>query len=168
MYEIDVDRGVSMRQVVAFDKINPAKFQPDPKYGGLTVYMYLDAPGVYYDVHGRIVPEGLAEMAGFDVKVNAKLRNKREAMNQFEKRLAQELLLEDGDEEVVIAQEGDWKVLALPMERAKIVDITTGEPITAVPMPRADALVLLAHLSGTAQDLEEKASIKTPQPKKGE
>lgn len=156
MPEIDVDRGVSIRQITKFE--NQHKFAPDPKYGGLTVYMYVDEPGIYYDVHGRIVPEGLAQMAGFEIDKLAKLRNKREAMAKFEKRLAQELALETEDDEVVIIQEGDWKVVALPMDRAKIVDIATGEAITAVPMPRSDALVLLAHLTGTAQNLEQSAA----------
>lgn len=153
--EIDVDRGVSIRQITKFE--NQHKFTPDAKYGGLTVYMYKSEPGIYYDVHGRLVPEGLAGMAGFEVEKNAKLRNKRDAMAKFEKRLAQELAIETEDEEVVIVEEGDWKVVALPMERAKIVDKATGEAVTAVPMPRADALVLLAHLTGTAQNLQQSA-----------
>jgi hypothetical protein len=168
MNEIDVDRGVSIRQVTKFE--NQYKFAPDPKYGGLTVYMYVDEPGIYYDVHGRLVPEGLAQLAGFEVDKNAKLRNKREAMAKFEKRLAEELLIETDDEEVVIAAEGDWKVVALPMDRAKIVDISTGEAVTAVPMPRGDALVLLAHLTGTAQNLEQsaaKTAAVNPEEKKG-
>lgn len=148
---IDVDRGVSIRQIVAFDKVNNLKFQPDPKFGGLTVYMYLDTPGVYLDVHERAIPEALAEMAGFDVKTLAKQRHKREALAAFDAKLKAEMEI-DVEEEEILAQMGDWKVIALPLERAKVVDIVTGEAVTAVPMPKADALILLASLVGVAQD----------------
>lgn len=164
---IDVDRGVTIRQVVKFDKVNPSKFNPDPQYGGLTVYMYVDAPGVYYDVHGRVVPEGLAEMAGFEIKALAKQRHKREALEAFNKKLTAEFATEVGDEEEIIAEDGDWKVVALPMQRAKIVDKSSGEAITAVPMPRADALVLLAHLTGTADGIKvSREAAKAVQPDK--
>lgn len=146
-HRIDVDRGVDIRQVVKFE--NQHKFAPDPRYGGLTVYMYMDDPGVYYDVHGNKLPEGIAKMAGFSIDKLAKARKKKEAMAQFEKRIAQELALEQ-DEEIVIREAGDWKILALPMDRAKIVDKDTGEMVTPVPLSRSDADALLNHLVGSA------------------
>lgn len=151
---IDVDRGVSIRQVVKFDTKNPHKYEPDPAYGGLTVYMYKDEPGVYYDVHGKKLPEALAKKAGFDTSLMAKMRKKREAMKDFETQLANALALEV-EEEIILGQKGDWKVVALPMERAKIVDIETGDVVTSVPMPRADALALLDNLVGEDEDIQK-------------
>lgn len=154
---IDLDRGVSIRQVVRFDEGNRHKFEPDEKYGGLTVHMYKDTPGVYFDVHGNPLPDAIAKRAGFPVERLAKSRAKREAMNKFEQRLAEELALE-ADEEIILAQDGNWKVVALPMERAKVVDVETGEPVTAVPMTRADALLFLQELTGTAAEVEAAAN----------
>jgi len=150
---IDVDRGVSIRQVVKFDG---PKFEPDEKYGGLTVYMYKDTPGVYFDVHGNKLPDAIAKRAGYPVERLAKARAKREAMQHFEQRLSQELAME-ADEEVILAEEGGWKVLGLPMGRAKVVDVETGEPVTAVPMLRDDALAFLAELTGTQKEVEAAA-----------
>lgn len=151
---IDVDRGVTIKQVVKFDKVNPNKFIPDPTYGGLTVYMYKDDPGKYYDVHGRPIPEGLAEKAGFDVKQLAKARHRREKLKEFDNQLAAALALEQ-DEEIILKEAGVWKVVALPMDRAKVVDKETGEAITQVPMPRADALALLASLTSTDAEVKK-------------
>lgn len=152
--KIDVDRGVTMRQIVRFDKDNPHKFEADATYGGMIVYMYKDDPGKYYDVHGKPLPEGIAKKAGFPVDRHAKMRKKREAMEAFEQKLRQELAAEM-DEEVILAEAGDWKVVALPMDRAKVVDKETGEAVTAVPMPQADALALLEHLTGTAEQVKK-------------
>lgn len=149
---IDVDRGVSMRQVVRFE--NTHKFLPDERYGGLTVYMYKDEPGKYFDVHGNPVPDAIAKKAGYPVDKLAKARAKKEAMAKFEERLAQELALE-ADEEIIIAEAGDWKVIALPMDRAKVVDKETGAPVTAIAMSRTDALTFLEELVGTDEELKE-------------
>jgi hypothetical protein len=147
--KIDVDRGVAMRQVVRFDDpANPNKFAPDLRYGGLTVYMYKDDPGVYYDVHGKPLPEHIAKSAGFPVDKLARQRKKKEALASLEAKLRQELELADMEEEV-IAEAGGWKVVALPMDRAKVVDADTGDAVTPMPMPRADALALLEGLTAT-------------------
>lgn len=152
MQAIDVDRGVTMRQTVVFDKNNPSKFLPDPRYGGVTVYMYKDEPGIYYDAHGNKVPEGVAKIAGFDTGKLAKLRHKREAMAQFEAKLRKQLELENQDAQVVIAEAGDWQVIEMPLDRAKIVDKTTGALVTAVPMAKGEALLFLATLTETAEE----------------
>lgn len=163
--KIDVDRGVTMRQIVRFDKSNPHKFEADATYGGMIVYMYKDDPGKYYDVHGKPLPEGIAEKAGFPVSRLAKMRKKREAMQAFEQKLRNELAAEM-DEEVVLAEAGDWKVVAMPMDRAKVVDKETGEAVTAVPMPQADALALLKHLTGTSDEVK-KVEVSSAEPAKG-
>lgn len=152
---IDVDRGVSMRQVVKFDKANPSKFMPDPAYGGMYVYMYKDDPGKYYDVHHRLLPEGIAKMAGFDVDTHAKARKFKEADEAFKEEMRKQLGM-DSPSEVILAQSGNWKVVELPMQRAKIVDIETGEAVTPVPMPQSDALALLKNLAGPEEVVQLK------------
>lgn len=155
MNRIDVDRGVTLRQIVKFDDKNPNKYIPDPSYGGMFVYMYKDEPGKYYDVHGRPLPEGIAKRAGFPVEQLAKQRHKREVLKTIEDRLSIELALELGEEVILSGDDGmplenaTWKVLALPMDRAKVVDKETGEAVTAVPMPRPDAIMLFNELTRT-------------------
>lgn len=149
---IDIDRGVSMRQVVKFESQH--KFMPDPKYGGLVVYMYKTEPGKYYDPHGRPVADAIAKLAGFDVERHARMRRRNDAMAEYERALNEELQTEAGDE-VIIAAKGGWKVVALPLERAKIVDEETGALVTAVPMSRKDALVLLDNLAGVKEDMNK-------------
>lgn len=148
---IDIDRGVSMRQVVKFESQH--KFLPDPAYGGLVVYMYKDDPGKYFDAHGRAVADAIAKIAGFDIERHAKMRRRNETMAEFARALDEELRTESGDE-VILASKGGWKVVALPMERAKIVDEDTGALVTAVPMTRDDALLLLDKLAGVKEDID--------------
>lgn len=143
---IDVDRGVTIRQIVKFDEKNRDKFEGDPQFGGLTVIMYKDAPGTYFDVQGRPVPEKIAEKAGFPVAKLAKARKHREKLAELDQMLRLELNLEN-EEEIVMAEAGDYKVIALPMDRAKIVDKETGATVTPVPMPRSDALMLFKSLT---------------------
>lgn len=149
--KIDVDRGVVLQQIVAFDKTNTSKFTPDPKYGGMSVYMYVDEPGIYYDVHGNKLPEAMAKMAGFDVQKHAKLKKRREALADFDKQMAAQLDME-GDEVEIIKEQGDWQVIALAAGRAKVVDKDTGLPVTATPLPRADALALLTMLNAPSAE----------------
>lgn len=162
---IDVDRGVHIKQIVKFDPKNAVKFDPDQMYGGITVYMYVDEPGKYFDVHGRDVAIALAKRAGFDTDRLAKVRNRQLAVRKFESDLAKELALELDEEEVILAEKGSWKVRALPMERAQVIDIETNEPVTPAPMLRADAIRLLDELVG-AEDEQEKNEVKSNGSKK--
>lgn len=157
---IDVDRGVTIRQIVKFDG---PKFEADVSLGGLTVYMYKDEPGIFLDAHGKRVPDALAAKAGYDIVRLGKLRAKRAAIEAFSARMAEELAVEDG-EEVTLAEAGDWKVIALPMDRAKVVDAYTGEAVTAVPMPRGDAIKLLEAL---AEEQDKSAAIDAEAKAKG-
>lgn len=150
---IDVDRGVTMRQIVAFDKANPKRFEPDIKYGGMTVYMYKSEPGVYYDVHGNTIPEGIAKLAGFETDKLSKMRRKRLAVEAFKEQVSRQLNMEEDEETVILQTAGDWQVISLPNKRAKIVDKETGQIITPIPLPEKDALSLLKELADTAADL---------------
>lgn len=160
--QIDVDRGVTIRQIVKFDKVNQAKFEPDMKYGGLTVYMYKDDPGTYYDVHGNKVPDGIAKMAGYPVDKLSKLRRKKEAMAIFEREMAKQLNMEEDEEVVILAEAGDWQVIRVSNGRAKIIDKETGDLITRTLLPEKDALSLLKELTDTDADLKV-ATAATPE-----
>lgn len=160
---IDVDRGVTIRQIVKFK--DQHRFDPDPKYGGLTVVMYKDEPGVYYNVHGQKMPEEFASAAGFDTAKFAKSRRKMEAMKDFERKLSQELAME-ADEEVILAENSEYKVIGLPMDRARIVDRETGMAVTQVPMVKADAIELFNSLSKRSLEDAQAAEI-VMEPAKG-
>lgn len=158
---IDVDRGIVFKQVVKFDAKNKNKFEPDEQYGGLAVYMYIDTPGVYYNVHGKEVPAAMAQKAGYDVTHLGKLRGKQLALAEFDRKLRAELEIELAEDEVVLAEAGEWKIIGLPADRAKVVDKETGEPVTAVPMSRSDAKKLLAELvavNAQVDDVKDQAN----------
>jgi hypothetical protein len=162
---IDVDRGVTIRQIVKFDKTNQHKFEGDIKYGGLTVYMYKDEPGVYYDVHGNKVPEGIAKLAGYPIDKLAKARRRKEALLAFDEQMRQQLAMEPDEESRVLAEDGDWAVMSLPNGRAKIVDKETGASITPITLPEKDALLLLKELTNAATDTKMAANPETPSSK---
>lgn len=159
---IDVDRGVTIRQIVKFDKVNQHKFEPDMKYGGLTVYMYKDDPGIYYDVHGNKIPDGMAKLAGYPVDKLSKARRKKEALQIFEREMAKQLNMEEDEEVRILAEAGDWQVIGLPAGRAKIIDKETGDLITRTLMPEKDALALLKELTDTDADLKVATASATP------
>jgi hypothetical protein len=152
MGAIDLDRGVIIRQIVKFDTKNTHKFEPDEKYGGVVVHMYVDEPGVYYNVHGKKLPDAIAKYAGFDTDKLSKLRNKRLAVLAFEERVRAELEIELDEDEVVLGEAGEWKIIGLPMDRAKVVDKETGEMVTPVPLSRTDAKILLKELVAVNED----------------
>ena len=162
---IDVDRGVTIRQIVKFDKVNTHKFEPDMKYGGLTVYMYKDDPGVYYDVHGNKLPDGVAKLAGYPIDILAKQRRKKEALKAFDEEMKRQLDLEPDEESVVLASDGDWAVMSLPGGRARVVDRETGKSITPLTLPEKDALLLLKELVNAATDTTMAAKSETPSSK---
>lgn len=162
---IDIDRGVTLRQIVTFnDPTNPRKYEPDINYGGMAVYMYKDEPGVYYDAHGKVVPELMAQKAGFPTDKLAKAKRRRDAVAALEAQFRAELEADDQDEAVVLAEAGGYKVIALPMGRAKVVDKDTGDSVTPVPMPVEAAKVLLGELTKT---IEAATVVEAKQQKEG-
>lgn len=162
---IDIDRGVTLRQIVAFnDPSNPRKFEPDINYGGMAVYMYKDEPGVYYDVHGKPVVEAIAKKAGFPTDKLAKAKRRRDAVAALEAQFRAELDADDQEEEVVLAEAGGYKVVSLPMGRAKVVDKDTGDSVTPVPMPVEAAKVLLGELT---KGIEAATVVEAKQQKEG-
>lgn len=149
---IDVDRGVQIRQIVKFDSKNRARYDADLQYGGIFVYMYKDAPGVYYDVHGNTIPKHMAALAGYPVTENAKKLKLAQASAEFRENMRKALEIESEEKKVVLAEAGDWQVLQLPMGHATVVDKATQRPVIAVTMTEADAMVFLQNLTQTEEE----------------
>lgn len=63
--KIDYDRGVEFRRTPS----------------GITVYMYLDSPGVFLNAHGGEVSKELAREAGFDIVRLIRERERRTALD---------------------------------------------------------------------------------------
>lgn len=133
MGAIDLDRGVLIRKV---------------RDANMKIFMYFDTPGVYYNVHGKEVPEAVAVSAGFDVAKYSKQRFKREKMKQFEKEIELQLSLEDeGDAPpAVLAEAGGFKVLDAKLGNVWVVD-AEGEKMNDRPITEAAGMKLLEVLT---------------------
>lgn len=140
MNKIDVNRGVTMRKAVRFDKKNPKKFET--AYGGLEVYMYKDSPGIFYDAHGNEVNEKLAGIAGFPINKLANERKRKERLAAFKDQVDKELALISEDDPIVLAERDGWKIVQAPGGRARIMT-TDGDYITPLPVTQEEAFQLL-------------------------
>lgn len=137
MTEIDVDRGVVSRL---------------HRETGVRVYMYYDAPGYYYDEHSNSLAEAFAEQAGFPIKEHAKERFKREKMKEFMAKVDQSLAeAEEAQDKEVLAEKGNYKVLAMAYGTAIVVD-ENGQRITPLPVAMAQAKGLLDALVPSEPD----------------
>lgn len=104
---IDFDRGVKIRQ--------------DDKTG-IQIYMYKDEPGVYYDRHGRRVPETLAKQAGFDVARFARLRQHKQKVKDFFDAIEDLEKVDLGLAQQAVAREkAGFKLVFLPLNRAVVL-----------------------------------------------
>lgn len=131
MAEIDVDRGVVSRL---------------HRETGVRVYMYYDQPGYYYDEHTHAVAETFAEAAGFPVAEHAKERYKREKMADFSAEITRRMSeAEDASNKEVLAEKGEYKILAMAYGTAIVVD-GSGQKITPMPVPLEQAKGLLDAL----------------------
>lgn len=67
---VDLDRGCYMRALENYAEVGLS--------GPISVWMYADELGIYYDSHGRELPEAVAAAAGFDTTRFRDERLKRE------------------------------------------------------------------------------------------
>jgi len=137
---IDVRRGVVVKK---------------HKTGGFFVYMYVDTPGVYYNAFGKEVQPIVAAQAGYDTKKLGKEKLKRERMRKAMSEIEMELELADSaEEETVIEQSGDFRVVSKGLGRAVVMD---GDClITPLPIPEGEASVLMKHLAGEDENEDKK------------
>lgn len=134
---IDLNRGVLIRKV---------------RSANMKVFMYFDTPGVYLNVHGKEVPEAVAEAAGFDIAKYAKQRLKREKMQEFEKTIEAQLAMEDEAEDVapkVLAEAGGFQMIDAKLGNVWVID-ADGERMNDRPINAAEGKLLLDVLSAPA------------------
>lgn len=127
---IDLDRGVMCK--------------PHPK--GFHVYMYLDDPGVFMTAHGSPLPARIAREAGYDVEVLEKQRKIAQELAKRRKDLEKELALDEAAE-TVIREAKNYKLVSAGSGMARIVT-KTGEAVTPVALPKAEAEALFQELIG--------------------
>jgi hypothetical protein len=124
--------------------------------------MYYDKPGYYYDAHEHPLAEAFAASAGFPVTEHAKDRYKREKMAEFSLQVEASLAeAEASSHKEVIAEKGDYRVLAMPYGQAIVVDDADNR-LTAVPVPLQAAMGLLdALVPSEPEDIKaKKAAVK--------
>lgn len=98
---IDVDRGCEIRRT------------PE----GVSVFMYIDQPGVFYNEHGVEVGAKAAQMAGFAVDTLLRERKKREAILAAGKTIAESY---QETEREVVAESGDYRIVHIGSERYNV------------------------------------------------
>jgi len=128
---IDLDSGVMLKRHTS----------------GMYVYMYFDNPGVYLNGFGKEVPEAIAEEAGFNTKLYAKEKLKRERMAEAMSAIEMELELakEQGTEKVLV-EGGGYKVIGLGLGTANVLD-EDGNQMNAQPIPVEMAKALFKKLT---------------------
>ncbi len=134
---INLDRGVLIRKV---------------RSANMKIFMYFDTPGVYYNVHEKEVPEGLAIAAGFDTDKYSKLKFKREKMREFEKTIEAQLAMEEEDAAQppkVLAERGGFKVIDAKLGNVWVLD-EDGEKMNDRPINVPTGMLLLDQLAGPA------------------
>jgi hypothetical protein len=133
-FKIDLDRGVM------------AMRQPLTK-GGVYVYMYLDEPGTYLNEHGHKVSEAFAADVGFNTAHWRKELTKRERLAEAKAKIEAELDMISEEIENTLKEVGGFRIIALANDMAQVKD-PDGTVVNHMPIPVADAEVLLAALTG--------------------
>jgi hypothetical protein len=131
---IDVTRGVEIRR---------------DRSTGVRVYMYINEPGVYLNAFGKPLAESFANKAGFPTERYSRMRNAREKIADFTRKMQHEMDVSSLTEnrEVVVAR-GGYTVYAMPYGNA-IVTSDEGDNLTPTPIAQASALELLEALAPT-------------------
>jgi len=126
---IDYDRGVMKR-------IHPS---------GISVYMYVDTPGVYLNAFGSEVAEEMAKTAGFDVGILAKKRLKNERMAAAMSAIEKELQGSEESMEVVVAEREGFTIVDIGIGRHHLKD-PDGNVLTPTAQPLEAAKLLMDQL----------------------
>lgn len=127
---IDYDRGVAKRKAP----------------GGVSVYMYNDSPGHYYNAYGTEVDESLAKAAGFPVERLRKERAKQERMTQAKDLIEKEFASAPGEIKVV-AKKGDFSLVDIGLGRFQVRD-PDGTPLNTQHVSKDIGQQLLAAMAG--------------------
>ena len=112
----------------------------------MEVHMYFDDPGVYYDSHGRVLPDAVAAKAGFNVKREAAKRIKVMAQREVMAELADVAAERSRD---IIENRGGYQLVAIDDTMFTVSD---GEHDLMAPNVEQAARVLFNELAGPADE----------------
>lgn len=115
---IDLDQGVTKRN------------SPE----GITVVMYKNKPGVFYDNRGTLVSDAIAAKAGFNVEQLRREQKRRNLLKDYSDKLAAQYAAEE-QRLAMEASEGldTVEIRAIGNDYA-LFDRATGERLTSVPL----------------------------------
>lgn len=145
---IDFDRGVLIRQ--------------NPSAGGIQIYMYVDAPGVFLNAFGQEVDADLAAGAGYDVALLARRRLIQERKALALAAIEEELEGADAGEAVVVRQRGDWSLVDIGLGRFVVKD-PDGAVVTPHALPREQADIVFEKLTPGLKDRKVKQAKDDPE-----
>lgn len=134
MTAIDLNRGVLIRKM---------------RDANMKIFMYFDTPGIYYNVHGKEIPEAVARAAGFETERYAKQRLKREKMKEFERTIEAQLAMEAEDDAppAILAERGEFKVIDAKLGNVWVID-ASGDKMNERPITQEAGMLLLTVLAG--------------------
>lgn len=117
--------------------------------GGMTIYMYNDDPGVFYNERGGRVSEGIAAAAGFDVETLGKAQRRKQAMALAAEKVEAEYA--SLPRAKVIAERGEYRMVEIAPGHFQIQFVESdgnGSPLTTQPLTRKAADKMFEDLAG--------------------
>ena len=146
---INIDRGVEIRH--------------SPH--GVTVYMYVDQPGVFYNEHGAEIGAKAAAMAGFNTEALVKERLKREAIAKAGDIAAKGFTAVPTRE--IVATLGDFAIIQIAEGRFNVEYVPDGSVMNmAGPVDRKTADTILEALQPAPESAEPAATQPAEKPGK--
>lgn len=131
--KIDYDRGVVIKLISSL---------------GMEVFMYRDDPGVYLSQHGTVVPDELAEMAGFDIQLLGKRRKHKLMVAQATEAYSKQLELGEAKAtRKIIAERDGFQVVLVGGVRHAVLDPDGLEINKNMPLTEAVAMELFNKLA---------------------
>lgn len=120
--------------------------------GGMAVYMYNDAPGVFLNERGARVSEGLARQAGFDVDTLAREQRKQAAMIAAGKAVEAEFAGMTNTK--IVREKGEYRLVEIAAGLFSIQFIEPdgrGTPLTTQPLARKAADKIFDEMAGVEE-----------------
>lgn len=133
-----IDRGVVMRSHPTMN---------------MDILMYIDDPGIYFDAHGNILTDSLAEAAGFDVSDLSRKHKIKQALRKAEQQVLEEF---GAVEKTVVAEREGFTVRDIGLGRYQVHG-PDGALLTNQPISKDHALVLLDNLAPPDDKAPKKA-----------
>lgn len=126
---------------------------------GVSVYMYLDDPGVYLSGQGTEVDISLARQAGFEVDKQLKQKLLKERLATAMAGIQAELETGEKDQTVLLERDG-FKLVDLGLGRHQVLS-PDGDSLVPNPLPKEQATLLFEQLVPKAKP-EPKAKVQKP------